>query len=58
MKYKPGDKFIIEIERCIENCEPPTYRMKNCMFSLSETTLCTLEPYSKEAEYKRGLEDA
>lgn len=58
MKYKPGDKFIIEIERCIENCAPPNYRMKKCFFSLSETSLCNLEPYSKEAEYQRGLDDA
>ena len=58
MKYKPGDKFIIEIERCVENCAPPSYKLKNGMFSISEKILCNLKPYSKKEDYQRGLDDA
>lgn len=54
MKYKKGDKFIIEVEGVREY---PMYRI--CQGQLMyESTLDLLEPYDESADYQRGLNDA
>lgn len=54
MKYKKGDKFIIEVEGVREY---PMYRI--CQGQLMyESTLDLLEPYDESAAYQRGLDDA
>lgn len=54
MKYKKGDKFIIEVEGVREY---PMYMI--CQGQLMyESTLDLLEPYDESAAYQRGLNDA
>ena len=54
MKYKKGDKFIIEVEGVREY---PMYRI--CQGQLMyESTLDLLTPYYDSEAYQRGLDDA
>ncbi len=62
MKYKPGDKFIIEIAKTID--DGSVYSIKGVACMLTEYILDNLKPYPRgievkeKAEYQRGLADA
>lgn len=69
MKYKPGDKFIVEIEGNDSSLSSVTYyRVANGRgYTISETLIDMLKPYDercelidelKQKEYQRGLADA
>ena len=69
MKYKPGDQFILTVKSGMIGADEPNYLIDGIFF-LQESTLDKLEAYDeikerlelieelKQAEYKRGLDDA
>ncbi len=63
MKYKPGDKFIIEIDKPMLD-DGSVYSIKGGVCLLTEYILDNLKPYPRgievkeKAEYQRGLADA
>lgn len=54
MKYKPGDKFIVEVE---DNSGNTWYTLKGG-FHTCDAALDSYEPYDESAAYQRGLNDA
>lgn len=60
MKYKPGDKFIVEVEDNSGNTYSDSgswYTLKGG-FHTCDAVLDSYEPYDESAAYQRGLEDA
>lgn len=63
MKYKPGDKFILEIDKPMID-DSGVYSIKGGACMLTEYILDNLKPYPRgievkeKAEYQRGLADA
>lgn len=56
-KYRPGTKFLVEVESADDFMTFNAYRMKGLNLQLSEHDLERLERYPHISEYNRGFTD-